>query len=112
MITRLVDASSICVPLKFHKHGSDEMFMGRAGYLTAVQSTIRVLGRGSPVEAPVRQQLCEATLKSGLSSDSPFHESGQCPLMFAYYGQEYLGNSLLFSLLNIKPPKRSNQFWS
>ena len=92
MIVRLGAASGICEPIRFHKHGSDELFVGRAGYLTAVQSAIRVLDQGSPVHSATRQKLTTAMLESGLSSESQFRKSGQCPLMYAYYGEEYLGN--------------------
>jgi len=106
MITRLGAASGICEPVNFSKHGGDELFMGRAGYLTAVQSVIRTLGMGlSPVEGALRMRLCNSMLTSGNVSESHFRKTGQCPLMYAYYGEEYLGmahglTGILLALLN------------
>ena len=91
MLARLSAASCICEPVNFFKHGGDELFVGRAGYLTAVQSVIRVLGQGPPVDGAVRQRLCNSMITSGMASESHFRKSGQCPLMYAYYGDEYLG---------------------
>ena len=91
MLQRMNQASSICEPIKFQKHGSDELFVGRAGYLTAVQSVIRILKKGSPVDPSVRQKLSETILQSGLTLNSPFRSPSHSTLMYAYYGDEYLG---------------------
>ncbi|XP_028292319.1 lanC-like protein 3 [Gouania willdenowi] len=78
----------VCAPINFLECGSDELFVGRAGYLCAALVLKQKLG----FEILSRDQIksiCQAIIDSGKQyakrKRKPF------PLMYSYYGTEYLG---------------------
>ncbi|XP_053313402.1 lanC-like protein 3 [Spea bombifrons] len=78
----------ICVPLGFLECGSDELFVGRSGYLCAALVLKQKLGTEVLTAAQIKS-ICQAILESGKQyarkKRKPF------PLMYSYYGTEYLG---------------------
>ncbi|XP_072300765.1 lanC-like protein 3 isoform X2 [Eucyclogobius newberryi] len=78
----------VCAPINFLECGSDELFVGRAGYLCAALVLKQKLG----IEILSKDQIksiCQAIIESGKQyarrKRKPF------PLMYSYYGTEYLG---------------------
>ncbi|XP_077977268.1 lanC-like protein 3 [Glandiceps talaboti] len=82
------DLAGICVPVHFLQCGSDELFVGRAGYLCGVMCLSKVLGVQA-VSTETIHQLCSSMVTSGREY-SRRHRS-PAPLMYAYYDTQYLG---------------------
>ncbi|XP_071112770.1 lanC-like protein 3 [Haliotis cracherodii] len=74
--------------LNFLSCGSDELFVGRAGYLCGVLNLHKKLGEKVLSDADVNA-ICSAVVESGRQY-ARRHRSGS-PLMYAYYNTEYLG---------------------
>nr|XP_057937493.1 lanC-like protein 3 isoform X1 [Doryrhamphus excisus] len=79
----------VCAPIHFLECGSDELFVGRAGYLCAALVLRQKLG----IEILSKDQIksiCQAIIESGKQyarkKRKPF------PLMYSYYGTEYLAS--------------------
>lgn len=79
--------SKICTPLSFLRCGSDELFVGRAGYLCGVLNLNRKLGR-QVVSESVIHEICSVIVESGRRH---VQRNPSIPLMYAYYDTEYLG---------------------
>ncbi|XP_063300690.1 lanC-like protein 3 [Pelobates fuscus] len=79
----------ICVPLGFLECGSDELFVGRSGYLCAVLVIKQKLG----VEILTWVQVLSVCIQAIVPSPKPYSRKKRkpFPLMYAYYGTEYLG---------------------
>lgn len=77
-----------CKPIHFNQYGSDEVLVGRAGFLGGVYWLNSVLGPKSFANKDI-VGVCEAILASGREY-SEQHQS-RLPLMYAYHGSEYLG---------------------
>ncbi|CAM9254308.1 unnamed protein product [Lampetra planeri] len=78
----------VCVQPRFLPCGSDELFVGRAGFLHGADYLSRELG----VPVLTRDQiacLCSVMVTSGEEYARSTHSAS--PLMYAYYGTEYLG---------------------
>uniref|UniRef100_A0A8B9T594 XK-related protein n=2 Tax=Anas platyrhynchos TaxID=8839 RepID=A0A8B9T594_ANAPL len=97
------ELSEVCAPLSFLECGSDELFVGRAGYLCAALVLKQRLGMEVLTPAQIKS-ICLAILESGkqyaVKKRKPF------PLMYSYYGTEYLGIAYLFAkayLVSKKP---------
>ncbi|XP_070568983.1 lanC-like protein 3 [Ptychodera flava] len=82
------DAASICQPVHFLQCGSDELFVGRAGYLCGVLALNKALGV-QVLSKETIHSLCNSIVSSGREY-SRRHRS-PAPLMYAYYKTEYLG---------------------
>ena len=78
----------ICLPINFFRAGSDELFVGRAGYLCGALLLNCKLGR-QVVPREVTEPLFNTIIESGKRYSN--HYSSRSPLMYAYYGTEYLG---------------------
>ncbi|VDM30438.1 unnamed protein product [Hydatigera taeniaeformis] len=81
--------------------GSDEFFIGRAGYLCGLHE-LRKITSEEVVSDETIFAICDAIIDSGTAYAKKYHS--QCPLMFAYYGTEYLGAAhglagILFALM-------------
>ncbi|XP_078618101.1 lanC-like protein 3 isoform X1 [Branchiostoma floridae x Branchiostoma japonicum] len=90
-VQKFAELAPVCLPVNFLRCGSDELFVGRAGYLCGVIELRRRLGvqvLPQTGDASVHA-LCAAMVKSGREY-SKRHNSPS-PLMYAYYGTEYLG---------------------
>ncbi|KAM8975854.1 LOW QUALITY PROTEIN: lanC-like protein 3 [Pelodytes ibericus] len=87
-LDKLKDLWRICVPVGFLECGSDKLFVGRSGYLCAALVLKQKLGV-TVLTAPQIRSICQAILESGKQYSrkkrKPF------PLMYSYYGTEYLG---------------------
>ncbi|XP_015122370.1 lanC-like protein 3 [Diachasma alloeum] len=82
------DLAEICEPLEFLRAGSDEFFVGRAGYLCGAMWLNKRLGR-EVVPVEIMHQLGKIVVLSGQKYAAK-HKS-PCPLMYSYHGTEYLG---------------------
>ncbi|TMS06520.1 LanC-like protein 3 [Larimichthys crocea] len=87
-LTKFRNLWEVCAPINFLECGSDELFVGRAGYLCATLVLRQKLG----IEILSKDQIksiCQAIIESGRQyarkKRKPF------PLMYSYYGTEYLG---------------------
>lgn len=77
-----------CKPINFNKHGSDEVLVGRAGYLSGIYWLNERLP-SKPFQPTQIQEICSSMLASGREY-SQKNNSG-LPLMYQYHGSEYLG---------------------
>ncbi|KAE8625380.1 hypothetical protein XENTR_v10006249 [Xenopus tropicalis] len=87
-LDKFKEIGEICTPLGFLECGSDELFVGRSGYLCAAL----VLKQKLQVEVltPVQiRSICQAILESGKHYSKKKRKL--FPLMYSYYGTEYLG---------------------
>lgn len=77
-----------CKPINFSKYGSDELLVGRAGFLSGVYWLNQTI-RPKPFSGDAIVELCESMVQSGRqysrAKRSPF------PLMYQYHSTEYLG---------------------
>ncbi|XP_028657110.1 lanC-like protein 3 [Erpetoichthys calabaricus] len=87
-LTKFRNLWEVCAPITFLECGSDELFVGRAGYLCAALVLKQKLG--IEVLSPDQiKAICQTITESGMQyakkKRKPF------PLMYSYYGTEYLG---------------------
>lgn len=77
-----------CKPINFSKYGSDELLVGRAGYLSGVYWLNQTL-RPQPFVGDAIVELCESIVQSG----QQYSKAKRCsfPLMYQYHSTEYLG---------------------
>lgn len=85
-----LDMHHICKAINFFPYGSDELLIGRAGYLSGVLELNKKL---KPLAVPqdVTQALFHSMVSCGKKYAQHHHHGNQC-LMYAYYDTEYLGN--------------------
>lgn len=81
-------AGLCCQPGDYLGCGSDEVLVGRAGFLCGAEMLTKKLGQ-QVLSDEVTFAICRAMVDSGRSY-SQRHKS-QSPLMYAYYNTEYLG---------------------
>ncbi|KAJ8978929.1 hypothetical protein NQ317_002990 [Molorchus minor] len=81
------EAEQICKEARFLNCGSDELFVGRAGYILGALWLSKVTK--TPFQKKELYELCNVTVKSGRDYAARHHSP--CPLMYAYYQVEYLG---------------------
>lgn len=77
-----------CKPINFNKYGSDELLVGRAGFLSGVYWLNQTL-RPQPFAGDAIVELCESIVQSGRQ----YSKAKRCsfPLMYQYHSTEYLG---------------------
>ncbi|XP_050420885.1 lanC-like protein 3 homolog [Adelges cooleyi] len=80
--------ASICKPIDFFKPGGDELFVGRAGYLSGVLWLEKIFGKQILANEDVIE-LCSAIVESGRKYSR--RTRSMFPLMYSYYNTEYLG---------------------
>uniref|UniRef100_A0A8D0H0G4 LanC-like protein 3 n=1 Tax=Sphenodon punctatus TaxID=8508 RepID=A0A8D0H0G4_SPHPU len=85
---RFRELAEMCAPVTFLECGSDELFVGRAGYLCAALVLKQKLGVEVLTQAQIRS-ICQAMLESGKQYSA--RKRKPFPLMYSYYGTEYLG---------------------
>ncbi|KAK0175921.1 hypothetical protein PV328_000110 [Microctonus aethiopoides] len=83
-----VELADVCRPVNFLRTGSDEFFVGRTGYIYGAIWLNKILGR-PVVPLEIIHELGKATIISGKKYAAK--NSSPCPLMYSYYGVEYLG---------------------
>ena len=94
-IKNYLAGGQFCKQIDFLKQGSDELFVGRAGYLIGALWLQQQLGLSyMPLEKPDLRQIWYAMLESGRKY--AIRNRSPCPLMYAYYDTEYLGNFTLY----------------
>ncbi|KAH3730296.1 lanC-like protein 3 [Dreissena polymorpha] len=86
-LEEFAELSKICSPINFLRCGSDELFVGRAGYLCGVLNLRQKL-KNQTVPDDVVNQLCSVTVASGQQYRG---KNPSVPLMYSYYDTEYLG---------------------
>lgn len=77
-----------CKPVHFNKHGSDEVLVGRTGYLSGVYWLNDNLST-KPFQDAQILEICDSILKSGREYSQK--NKSPLPLMYQYHGSEYLG---------------------
>ncbi|ESO94854.1 hypothetical protein LOTGIDRAFT_215378 [Lottia gigantea] len=87
LIQQFAKYSTECLKLNYMKDGSDELFVGRAGYLCAL-FTIRK-HTGCPVKDSVVKAICDTIIQSGRNYSQ--QRGLKIPLMYAYYKAECIG---------------------
>ncbi|GBN01374.1 LanC-like protein 3 [Araneus ventricosus] len=87
-LEKYVSLADGCLGLDYLGCGSDELLVGRAGYLSGILFLQKVFESEILPEEKVIK-LCSTIVQSGVKY-SKKHRS-PCPLMYAYYGTEYLG---------------------
>ncbi|XP_068696330.1 lanC-like protein 3 [Montipora foliosa] len=87
-IQKFLEMGKICRPVTFYRPGSDELFVGRAGYLCGSLLLNKKLGR-TVIPVEITRPLFDAIIESG-QHYSQRHKS-RSPLMYSYYKTEYLG---------------------
>ena len=81
------------------RHGANELFVGRAGYLCMARWMEKMLGK-CVLSSNLAEVLFNTIVTEGRSY-SREHRSLQSPLMYSYYGAECLGKTDLFHLYNL-----------
>ena len=82
------------IPVKIHRGGSDEMFVGRAGYICAALWLKGIDSRLDVIPIDTMYKICDAMITSGREYSRSRGNNAQQPpppLMYAYYKTEYLG---------------------
>ncbi|XP_033003079.1 lanC-like protein 3 isoform X1 [Lacerta agilis] len=106
----------LCAPVTFLDCGSDELFVGRAGYLCAALVLKQKLGL-EVLTPPQIKSICQAMLESG--KQYALRKRKPVPLMYSYYGTEYLGAAhglssilqMLLSYYEYIPPADQELVW-
>lgn len=103
LIGKYCALSQLVMPQMFLPFGSDELFVGRAGYLCGGLLLNRKLPNSIPDK--VLTDVCNMIIQSGTYYASK--NKSPCPLMFSFHGKEYLGaahglSSILLMLMNYK----------
>lgn len=88
-----------CVPVNFYKPGSDELFVGRAGFLAACAILNKRLGR-TIVSSDIVLPLCNTIIDCGRRTSKRL--GSECPLLFSYYDSFYLGRFINLFLKFLK----------
>lgn len=91
----------LCKPIRIFPYGSDELFVGRTGYLAGSLFINKTLGKQIVTH---NLSICRSIIQSGKEYAAK-HKSSS-PLMYSYHGTEYLGaahgiSSILLYLLCI-----------
>ncbi|KAF2895124.1 hypothetical protein ILUMI_11054 [Ignelater luminosus] len=81
------EAADICKEQRFLSCGSDELFVGRAGYICGALWLAKEINVNPPVQD--LHELSRVMIASG--REYAVRHQSPCPLMYAYYGVEYLG---------------------
>lgn len=87
-LQQYISLADKCFDPDYLGNGSDELLVGRAGYLSGVLFLQKVFGLEVVPEQKI-DALCTAMVQSGVQYAKK-HRS-PCPLMYAYYKTEYLG---------------------
>lgn len=77
-----------CKPINFNKYGSDELLVGRAGFLSGIYWLNQTL-RSKPFTSEPIIEICESIVQSGRQYSQA--NRSHFPLMYAYHRSEYLG---------------------
>ena len=81
-------------PVQVHRDGSDEMFVGRAGYINAAVWLKNIDPKLDIVPMDTLFRICDSIVTSGREYSKSRRNNAQQPpppLLYAYYKTEYLG---------------------
>ena len=70
------------------RHGANELFVGRAGYLCMARWMQKLLGKDI-MPANLKETLFNTIITEGRSYSHAYRSKS--PLMYSYHGTEYLG---------------------
>uniref|UniRef100_A0A0B6ZXK7 Uncharacterized protein n=1 Tax=Arion vulgaris TaxID=1028688 RepID=A0A0B6ZXK7_9EUPU len=87
-IKRYKSVANECLKSKFLSSGSDELFVGRAGYICGSLALEKGLGM-KILDDETIDNICAAMVHSG--KDYARRHRTRAPLMYSYYDTEYLG---------------------
>lgn len=87
-----------CKPIDFFKHGGDELFVGRTGYLYGVLWLEKMFGK-KVIDDKHVIDLCSTIVESGRRYSK--RNKSLFPLMYSYYNTEYLGKFYFKSQKNL-----------
>ncbi|PRD21592.1 UNVERIFIED_CONTAM: LanC-like protein 3-like protein [Trichonephila clavipes] len=87
-LQQYISLADRCMDPDYLGNGSDELLVGRAGYLSGVLFVQKVFGPEVVPEQKI-DALCSAIIQSGVQYSKKYRSP--CPLMYAYYKTEYLG---------------------
>ncbi|KAG9339485.1 hypothetical protein JZ751_023624 [Albula glossodonta] len=107
-LTKFRNLWEVCAPINFLECGSDELFVGRAGYLCAAL----VLKQKLEIEILSPDQIkaiCRAIIESGKQYARKKRKA--FPLMYSYYGTEYLGIELVWQSVDFLMNQEQNCNW-
>jgi len=93
-LSKFSSLSEHLLPVQVHRCGSDEMFVGRAGYICAALWLKSISSRLDVIPVDTLYKLCDAIVSSGREHSRSRRNNAQQPsppLMYAYYKTEYLG---------------------
>lgn len=93
-----------CMNKNFLPTGSDELFVGRAGYVMGVLWLRKALN-DSVMSDKNLISICSTTVESGRAYAKE-HKS-PCPLMFSYHNTEYLGELRGFNFIFCGPSHKT-----
>uniref|UniRef100_A0A224XD49 LanC-like protein 3 homolog n=1 Tax=Panstrongylus lignarius TaxID=156445 RepID=A0A224XD49_9HEMI len=82
------EVGAICTPLSYTSFGGDELFVGRAGYICGALWLNKEFKK-QVIPEDLINKVCHSLVESG-KNHAHRHRS-PCPLMYTYYGIEYLG---------------------
>lgn len=82
------EVGSICIPLSYTSFGGDELFVGRAGYICGALWLNKEFKK-QVIPEELINKVCHSLVESGRNYAK--HHRSPCPLMYSYYGTEYLG---------------------
>lgn len=77
-----------CKPINFNKYGSDEVLVGRAGYLGGIYFLNTNLSEKAFQDNQI-MEICNSIIASGREYSK--RNNSRLPLMYQYHGSEYLG---------------------
>lgn len=87
-LTKFLAGFDVARELNFHRSGSDELLVGRAGFLSACYWLNEQI-QPPPIDAQPIRDICEIVVKSGRQYSLEHRSS--LPLMYQYHKTEYLG---------------------
>lgn len=87
LLKKLLALAASCGPVNYLPNGSDELLVGRAGFVSGAYAINRKFGEVVPQST--LHKLHKSTVRSGRIYSG--QHGSPCPLMYAYYGTEYLG---------------------
>lgn len=91
LANKFAGLADTCLPVQLHDCGSDELFVGRAGYISGALWLQSVLGQ-EIVPQRLLHDICDSTVESGRNyAKNRKGNQRTPPLMYAYHGTEYLG---------------------
>lgn len=87
-LNKFASLVDVCLPIQFFSHGSDELLVGRAGYMCGILLLNKKFKK-QIVSNEKAYELWNVVVRSG--KEYAVRHRSRSPLMYAYYNTEYLG---------------------